>query len=101
MMDRQVPHFSFTMQSTRRKKTRNTGRITGWLLLFLVIMLVIPPTAQSGESTHSLSNTITTGRNVQSSFPPGIPKEIEEEISADKSTEAVVEKHHHLRLVRK
>jgi hypothetical protein len=51
----------------------------------------MPATALSGENTHHLDTTITTGKNVQSSIPPGILKVIDSEIAADNSTEYPVE----------
>lgn len=95
MMNRKVPHLSHKkIRSTNTKKTWNTGRNTGCLLLFLVIMLVMPATALSSENSKNL-NIVTTGKNFPSSIPASIQNEIESEIAADKSTESVVENEEH------
>lgn len=50
MMDRQVPHFSFTMGLTHRKKTGNTGRMTGFPVLFPVLSMALPAAAFFGDN---------------------------------------------------
>ena len=73
MIDRKIPHFSTTIRST---STKGPVKIADWLLLFLLIVVVIPVTALSGENNRNLNNTITIEKMSHPQFPPDVLKEM-------------------------